>query len=108
MLLKTKLVFLFLFIVWVAAPVAANPGSWRYWKEGEVTRKTWTEEGGFRKIGIDEIPYTMMPDSRIYRVTKSYDGVFNEVPVSLESVSRSQRVEFLVQGFRIYQIKILP
>ncbi len=107
MLPKSKIIILFLFIVWTATPLIADAESWRYWKQGEVTRALWSEDG-FRKIEIDKIPYTIIPDARFYQITKSRTGAFNETSIGIDKVYRTQRVEYLVQGFRIYQLKVLP
>jgi hypothetical protein len=104
---RLKIIVVFLLLVWMTAPSIANAEPWRYWKQGEVTRAQWTADG-FQKIGIDKIPYTMMPEFRIYQVTQSNTGALNEAPIDLDKVKRTQRVEFLVQGFRIYQLKVLP
>lgn len=106
MKLKSRFIFL-LFVTCIAAPLVADAAPWRYWKQGEVTRALWTEDG-FNKIEIDRIPYTMMPDARFYRVSKTSTGAFNESPIGSEKLYRTQRVEYLVQGFRIYQLKVLP
>lgn len=104
---KSKAIVLFLLLAWTAAPSGADAEPWRYWKQGEVTHALWVEDG-FKKIQIDKIPFTMMPDAQIYQVTKSNKGILNETPIAIEKVNRSQRVEYLVQGFRIYQLKVLP
>lgn len=105
--MSKSIFIMLLFVIWIAAPFVADAAPWRYWKQGEVTRALWTEDR-VKKIEIDRIPYTMMPDARFYRVTKSNTDAFNEVPIGIDKVYRTQRVEYLVQGFRIYQLKVLP
>lgn len=104
---KSGLIFLlFLGIVLCASQVSAENG-WQYWKKGEVTKSPWTE-GQFSKIEINEITYTFMPKAPIRKVARMRNGGFNENKISLYNVLQYQDVEMLVQGFRIYQLKVMP
>ena len=86
--------------------IAAENG-WRHWKSGEVTSEVY-QEGHFNRIGIDNIPYTFMPDARIWRVSRQNHGGFVETPIKLQNIYQYQKIEMLVQGFRIYQLKVTP
>ena len=98
------LLFLFLLTGLSISQVSAENG-WRYWKAGEVTREAWTD-GQFSKIEIDHISYTFMPDAKFVRVTRQRNGGFAETPIRIENVYQNQKVNMLIQGFRIYQLNV--
>jgi len=99
-------VLLSLAVLFCTSQVYAVNG-WQHWKKGEVTKEAWNE-GQFSRIEIDTIPYTFMPKANIYRVTRMRNGGFNENAISRNNIYRAQHVEMLVQGFRIYQLKVMP
>lgn len=86
---------------------SAAENGWRYWKSGEVTSEVY-QEGDFNRIGIDNIPYTFMPDAQIWRVSRQSHGGLVESPIELQNIYQYQKIEMLVQGFRIYQLKVTP
>ncbi len=98
------LFFIFLVTVVSSIPVAAENG-WRYWKNGEVTREAWTE-GRFSKIEVDNIPYTFMPTATFFRVVQKRHGGFIEDPIRMQNIYQHQKINMLVQGFRIYQLNV--
>lgn len=86
---------------------ASAENGWRHWKSGEVTKDVWSD-GDIDKVEIDQVSYMFMPDAVVYKVTKQRNGGYAEEPVSKERIYRTKDVEMLVQGFRIYQLRILP
>ena len=102
------LILLFLFFVTILGiSQASAENGWRYWKKGEVTRDMWTD-GQFSKVEIDNIPYTFMPDVKVFRITQQRHGGFSENQIRLQNIRQYQKVNILVQGFRIYQLNVTP
>jgi len=100
------LVLLVLFALGFSTSAFAENG-WRYWKQGQVTKEVW-REGALARIEVDNIPYTLMPDCRVFRIEKNRSGAQNEVQISKENVYQTQNVNMLIQGFRIYQLNVTP
>lgn len=106
MIRKTRLILSVLALtLLLATTVFAAEGSWQTWKEGTVTRSTWAEDRQL-KIEVDGIPYTFMPEARVYKFSKTRNGSFDQVPMDANRVFRFEKVAMLIQGFRIYQLKV--
>jgi hypothetical protein len=100
------LILLFALLVTILSiSQASAENGWRYWKKGEVTREAWTE-GQFSKIEVDNISYTFMPAAKFFRVVQQRHGGFSEEPIHMQNVYQYQKVNMLVQGFRIYQLNV--
>lgn len=95
---------LLLCLVVTASSVYAANG-WRHWKSGEVTQEVWND-GEFRRIEVDGVPYTFMPDARIFRIVRQSNGGYLETSIKPLNVYRHQQVNMLVQGFRIYTLHV--
>ena len=108
MLKALRLVLIIMALVVVANTVSASTANgWRHWKSGTITKEPWVD-GRVTWIEIDNISYSFMPKADFIRTVKKSNGSFVEQPISRAQVYESQDVEILVQGFRIYQIKVLP
>lgn len=107
MIRKTGWFFLVLAacLIFGSASAWAEDG-WRIWKEGQVTRSAWSEMEQL-KIEVDGIPYTFMPQTRLYKVSKQRNGGFSSNPIASHNIFRSQNVNMLIQGFRIYQLEVM-
>ncbi len=79
--------------------------SWQTWKEGQVTRGAWTD-GQQVMVEVDGIPYAFMPQAKAYKISRRHTGGFSQEPIRTQSIFRTQDVNMLIQGFRIYQIKV--
>jgi len=101
-----RIFFLMVVILLFAATAFCAPGSWQTWKEGTVTKATWSEEQQL-KIEVDGIPYSFMPGAKTYKVTRQRNGGFSQDPSNTNRIFRSQQVNMLIQGFRIYQLEVM-
>ena len=104
---KTILVLVgFMLFVGVPFAVAAG-GPWGHWTQGKVTRSPWSE-GKFQKIEVDGISYSFMSSAKLYRQQREQSGMVKEITIRPENIYRTQKVNMLVQGFRIYELKVQP
>ncbi len=76
------------------------------WRKGEVTARAWADK--YRRIEINDVVYTLMPDAGVYRRVKTRSGIFQQPALPLHKVGEGQKVEMLAQGHRIYQLVVVP
>ena len=104
---KATLIFAGFFLLLGTSVATAAGGPWGHWTQGEVTRSSWSE-GTFQKVEIDGISYSFMSSAKLYRQKRAQGGIIKETSIRPENIYRSQKVNMLVQGFRIYELKVQP
>ncbi len=73
------------------------------WRGGLVTQQVWTERN-LRRIVIDDVRYTIMPDAIIQYAYKS-EGATYKKPLDASALRKGDEVIVRVEGNRIYEIE---
>ena len=95
-------VVVFLFLCTAGANHAFAIGKWR---EGEVVSPPWHSDYTYIIINNDkETRYVIMQGAKIV-TTYRRNGVEYQAPLDLSSIHEGDRLLFMVEGNRIYQIK---
>ena len=73
------------------------------WLTGKVTRAPWRGQG-YQYIQIDNVRYTIMPDTKCEYLYKVNGGT-QRTPQNIESLHVGDALTVMAEGNRIYQIE---
>ena len=101
---KQSISILLITFFFVATLFIQNASAIGKWRSGIVDESPWHD--AYTYVVIDETKYVIMPEVKTVRVHKQ-NGVENRKMTSVASIREGDRLVFMVEGNRIYQIQIM-
>ncbi len=101
---KQSVLLLLIVILFVTTVFIQNASAIGKWRSGIVDESPWHD--AYTYVVIDDTKYVIMPEVTIVRVYKR-NGVENRKMDSVESIREGNKLLFMVEGNRIYQIQIM-
>jgi hypothetical protein len=96
----TKLIILLVIVSSFLMPVSVFAIG--KWIQGTVTTKPWS--GEYTHIRINDIKYTIMPETRAVFTYQSDSAEYRE-PMEISAIEAGDTLLVMVEGNRIYQIE---